>query len=365
MNRSIKNNQRLLSTLLPVLLFAASCTTEGGTTVKEVEEIIPAVETASVQEMKSAYTLDLPGEILPYEQVKLYPKVKGFVKEIYVDRGSHVRKGQLLALLEAPEITQASLAASAKKREVLENIQYSGQAYERLQRAAENKGAVAALELEQAKAKLMADSAKLQSLDAEMAAADQLAAYLKITAPFDGIVSSRNVSQGALVGTNDTPLFSLAQQDRLRLTLAIPEKHARALADSTVIQYRLSNYPDEIFTSTISRHSGVMDPSIRSLVVEFDLDNTDKFHRGGEYVQVKVPFQNPKPSLWVPSSSVVDAPSGVFVLKVEDDAVQKVGVKAGIRKEGLTEVFGELQPEDLVVIKGSEELREGTKIAIQ
>lgn len=365
MNRSIKNNQRLLSSLLPLLLFAASCTTEGGTTVKEIEETIPTVETAKVQEMQAFYTVGLPGEILPYEQVKLYPKVKGFVKEIYVDRGSLVRKGQLLALLEAPEITQASLAASAKRREVLENIRYSGQAYERLQRAAENKGAVADLELEQAKARLMADSARLQSLDAELAVADQLAAYLKITAPFDGIVSSRNVSQGALVGTNETPLFSLAQQDRLRLTLAIPEKHARALADSMVIQYRLSNVPDEIFTSTISRHSGVMDPSIRSLVVEFDLDNTDKFHRGGEYVQVEVPFQNPTPSLWVPSSSVVDVPSGVFVLKVVDNAVQNVGVKAGIRKDGLTEVFGELQPEDLVVLKGSEELREGTKIAVQ
>ena len=333
--------------------------------MKEVEEIIPAIETAIVQEMKSSYTLDLPGEIFPYEQVKLYPKVKGFVKKIYVDRGSHVRKGQLLALLEAPEITQASLAASAKKREVLENLQYSSQAYNRLKRAAENEGAVAALELEQAKSKIMADSAKLQSLDAEMAAADQLAAYLRITAPFDGIVTARNVSQGALVGTNDAPLFSLAQQDRLRLTLAIPEKHSRALADSTVIKYRLNNYPDEIFTSIISRNSGVMDPSIRSLVVEFDIDNTDKRLRGGEYVQVEVPFQNSTPSRWVPSSSVVNAPSGVFVLKVVDDAVQKVGVKTGIRKDGLTEVFGELQPEDLVVVKGSEELREGTKISIQ
>ena len=100
MNRSIKNTQRLFSSLLPALLFAAGCTTEGGTTVNEVKEIIPAVETASVQEMQASYTLQLPGEILPYEQVKLYPKVKGFVKKIYVDRGSPVRQGQLLAALE-------------------------------------------------------------------------------------------------------------------------------------------------------------------------------------------------------------------------------------------------------------------------
>jgi len=364
MNRSIKNTLRIFSSLLPVLLFAASCTPEGGTTVKEVKAVIPTVETASVQEMQASYTLQLPGEVLPYEQVKLYPKVKGFVKDIYVDRGSPVRQGQLLAVLEAPEITQASMAASAKKQEVLESIQYSGQAYERLKRAAANKGAVADLELEQAKARLMADSAKLKSLDAEMAAAAQLAKYLNIKAPFDGIITTRNVSPGALVGTNDSPLFSLARQDRLRLTLAIPEKHTHALADSSVIQYRLSNYPDKIFTAAISRNSGVVDPKIRSLMVEFDIDNTAKIHRGGEYVQAEVPFHNPTPSLWVPSSSIVDAPSGAFVLKVENDTIQQVGVKPGLKKDGLTQVFGELRPEDLVVLKGSEELREGTKIAI-
>jgi len=365
MNRSIKNTIRLCSSLLPALLFAASCTTEGGTTVKEVEEIIPTVKTASVQEMQASYTLQLPGEVLPYEQVTLYPKVKGFVKKIHVDRGSPVRKGQLLAVLEAPEITQASLAASAKKQEVLESIQYSGQAYERLKRAAANKGAVADLELEQAKSKLMADRAKLKSLDAEMAAAGQLAEYLNITAPFDGIITTRNVSPGALVGTNDSPLFSLACQDRLRLTLAIPEKHTHALADSSVIQYRLSNYPDKIFTATISRSSGVVDPKIRSLVVEFDVDNTDQIHRGGEYVQAEVPFHNPTPSLWVPSSSIVHTSSGAFVLKVMDDTVQKVAVKPGIEKDGSMEVFGKLSPGELVVLKGSEELREGTKIVIQ
>lgn len=364
MNRSIKNTLRIFSSLLPVLLFAASCTTEGGTTVKEVKAVIPTVETVSVQEMQASYTLQLPGEVLPYEQVKLYPKVKGFVKDIYVDRGSPVRQGQLLAVLEAPEITQASMAASAKKQEVLESIQYSGQAYERLKRAAANKGAVADLELEQAKARLMADSAKLKSLDAEMAAAAQLAKYLNIKAPFDGIITTRNVSPGALVGTNDSPLFSLARQDRLRLTLAIPEKHTHALADSSVIQYRLSNYPDKIFTAAISRNSGLVDPKIRSLMVEFDINNTAQIHRGGEYVQAEVPFHNPTPGLWVPSSSIVDAPSGIFVLKVMDDIVHRVAVKTGIRKDGLTQVFGELRPEDLVVLKGSEELREGTKIAI-
>lgn len=348
-----------------ILLSAAGCTSKGSVANEEVKDLRPKIETAKVQEMTSNYTLNLPGEILPYEQVDLYSKVKGFVKQIYVDRGSRVKQGQLLAKLEAPEITQASLSASAKKREVLENLQFSNQTYRRLEKAAENEGAVSGLELDQAKARVMSDSANLESLGAEMEAANQLAAYLEIRAPFDGVISSRNVSPGALVGTNDIPLFSLAQQDRLRLILAIPEKHSRALKDSTIVEYKLGKYPNEAFQAAISRNSGVMDPGLRSLVVEFDLDNPDKKLHGGEYVEVKVPFQNPSPSLWIPVSSLVDVSSGLFVLTVEGGSIRRIEVSKGMQKDGLVEVFGSLQPDDLVVLKGSEELKEGTKISVQ
>src|SRR5690606_10261530 len=116
-------------------------------------------------------------------------------------------------------------------------------------------------------------SASYQSLKAEMDAAKQLAAYLEIRAPFEGVISSRTVSQGALVGANDKPLFTLAQQSKLRLTIAIPEKHVHALSDSTEIRYSISNYPSEIFKAKISRNSGVLDKSLRSLMVEFDIQN--------------------------------------------------------------------------------------------
>src|SRR5690606_13592765 len=178
------------------------------------------------------YTLALPGQLHPFEEVKLYPKVSGFIRDLYVDRGSYVKKGQLLARLDAPEITQRYGAAAAKQREVMERLTYSRQSYERLLWASATPGAVAALELEQAKAKVMSDSAAYESLKAEMASASQLASYLEIRAPFQGVITSRTASPGALVGANDHPLFTLAQQDRLKLVVAIPEKHARALAEN-------------------------------------------------------------------------------------------------------------------------------------
>src|SRR5699024_4980337 len=116
-------------------------------------------------------------------------------------------------------------------------------------------------------------------------------AYLEIRAPFDGIITDRNVSQGALVGAQEKPLFVLAQQDRLRLTIAIPEKHARGIADNTTITYQVSNYPNETFTADLSRSSGVLDQSLRSLIVEFDVENKERKLKGGEYVQAEVQFQ--------------------------------------------------------------------------
>ena len=351
--------------ILSILLLAmAGCGIKGKPVPKKEAVEIPTVKTAKVLKQTTNYTLSLPGELAPFEEVELYPKVSGFIRDLYVDRGSQVKKGQLLARLEAPEITQQYMAATAKQREVLERLQYSQKSYKRLKDAAKTTGAVAEIELEQAEASLMSDSASYLSLKAEMAAARQLAGYLEIRAPFSGVISDRSVSTGALVGTGDKPLFTLAQQDHLRLTIAIPEKHARALSDSTEVRYRLSNYPNEVFTAHISRSSGVLDKSLRSLMVEFDVPNKDNKLSGGEYVQAEVKFRRHTPSLWVPASSVVHATSGAFVLKVDDGNIQRVIVEEGVRQNELIEIYGPLQEGELVVVKGSEELREGSKVQV-
>lgn len=365
MKKYIKYSTRYLAILFSLAIIVAGCTSEGKPAPEKKEETMLKVTTTTVKKDIASYTLQLPGELAPFEKVLLYPKVSGFVQQIYVDRGSNVKEGQLLARLEAPEITQQYAAASAKQREVMERLQYSQQSYNRLLEASKSAGAVAAIELEQAKSKLLSDSASYHSLHAEMAAAKQLAAYLEIRAPFAGVISSRTVSQGALVGVNEKPLFTLAQQDYLRLTIAIPEKHAHALSDSTEISYTISNYPNKVFKAKISRSSGVLDKSLRSLMVEFDIENQDRKLNGGEYVQAKVDFKRKTPSLWVPNSSIVKASSGMFVLRIKNDTVQRVPVKEGVRNENLTEVFGALKEQDIIALRGSEELREGTKVNVE
>lgn len=358
--------------LTPIVLLSAlalalsGCTSEGAAPASQDEGTrAKVVSTTTVTRDTARYTLALPGQLHPFEEVKLYPKVSGFIRDLYVDRGSYVKKGQLLARLDAPEITQRYGAAAAKQREVMERLTYSRQSYERLLWASATPGAVAALELEQAKAKVMSDSAAYESLKAEMAAARQLASYLEIRAPFQGVITSRTASPGALVGANDHPLFTLAQQDRLKLVVAIPEKHARALAENTVVRYRVSNAPDKTFTARISRSSGLVDAKLRALVVEFDVDNTTRQLNGGEYVEAEIEFQRSAPSLWVPTASIVEAQSGLFVMRVENDTVKKVAIKKGIEENGKTEVHGELTDGDIIVAKNPDELRDGNAVTTE
>ncbi len=352
--------------ILPLLFFIGSCISESADQMpaaKPEEKNAVSLEIVPVKKSKIAYTLSLPGELHPYEEVKLYAKVKGFVKKLYVDRGSYVKKGQLLATLDAPEIVQQYLAAKAKQREVNEQLQYSLQAYHRMEEAAQKAGAVAAIELDKAHAQLMRDSASYLALQAEVEAADQLKNYTYIIAPFDGVITSRQVSQGALVGENNQPLFLLAQQDRLRLAIAVPEKHAYALQDSTAVTFTVIGRPGEIFKASVSRSSKTIDPSLRSLMVEFDVNNQDQLLSGGEYTQVHLKLIRQRASWQVPASSIVHAKSGVFVVKIEDQVVQRVPVETGIRQDSLVEVFGNLQEGDLIAVNGSEELREGMKVS--
>lgn len=328
--------------------------------------IIPTVAITHALQQRPEYELTLPGELVPYEQTTIYPKIKGFVKHIYADRGSHVTKGQLLATLEAPEVNERYQSSRSEERKYFEDYQYSRQAYERLAKAAQKQGAVAAIELERAKSKLRADSAAYASARSSAGASGQLSDYLRIRAPFSGIIVQRNISEGALVGDNmATSLFVIAQNQRLRLTLAVPEKHAASINEQTTAVFTLNDQPGKKYKAILSRNGKLLQQDTRSVTVEMDVQNKDMSLNGGEYAQVTLHLKRPQPTWWVPATSVVHAQSGVFVLAVTDGRVQRLPVTEGIRKGKLQEVFADLQPETMMVLNGTEELEEGIKVNVK
>lgn len=336
----------------------SSCTTgnsEG--TRKEPKVSPPVLEVIKPDIQRPSYTLVLPGELKPFEEVDIFAKARGFVKKLYVDRGSKVEKGQLLALLEAPEVAQQFLSVQSTEIQLYEDYLYSRQAYERLKKAAEKNGAVAEIELDKARAQARSDSAAYHSAKASTGASAQMKDYLRVVAPFDGTVLERNVSPGALVGENNqTPLFAIAHHDNLRLTVAIPEKHARSIDAGTQATFSVSNHPGRTFKAVLSRKSGVVNQEHRSMLLEFDIDNTNQTLNGGEYAQVTLMLQRPDSTTWVPATSVVQAQSGIFVLKVNDGVVERTPVLLGLRNNDMQEIFGDVTSADEILRMGIEEL---------
>ncbi|MBW3518075.1 efflux RND transporter periplasmic adaptor subunit [Flavobacterium sp. NKUCC04_CG] len=357
---SIIKNKKASLVGATVALFFGACS-QPKTAVKEALETKAIThQTALVQVINPEYEISVPAELKPFEQVVVYAKVSGFVKQIQVDRGDRVRKGQLLAVLEAPEMQQQYLATKSTEQKSYSDYLYAKQAFDRLVEASKTTGAVAAIELDRAKSAMESAKSAYEATKSGTAHSSQLQQYLRITAPFDGIITERNVSVGALAGSGaNTPLFVMAQANKLRLTLSLPEKHASSVKDGMTATFTVSSQPGKTFDAVLSRSSGMLDQHDRALKLEFDVNNAAGELQGGDYAQVKLKLQRKKPSNWVNSKSVLQTQSGIYVLTLNDDEVQRIPISIGAQMDTLTEVFGNISAQDKIIVKPSEEIKEG------
>ena len=319
--------------------------------------------------------VSLPGEIAPYEHVDIYGKVTGFVDRVLVDRGSRVHKGELLATVVAPEM-KAQRAQAAAKVETAQSDVATAQAravaaratYERLLAASKTEGAVAGNELLQAGQLAIAEESRVQAAtasakaeEAALKAIDETEGYLQITAPFSGIVTERLASPGALAG-QQVVLFRLDQVSRLRLIAAIPELYAGSIAMHAKVSFKVPAYPGETFTGTVARVAHSLDAKTRSMAVELDVPNPADKLAPGMYPTVDWPIRKAKPALLVPPTTIVTTTEKTFVNAIRDGVVSWVPVSRGAAVGDLVEVSGALNPGDVVVLRGTDELRSGTRI---
>jgi membrane fusion protein (multidrug efflux system) len=315
---------------------------------------IPRVDVVRVISQRLSVTEPLPGELAAWQVVAIYPKVRGFVDEIPVDRGSAVRKGQLLVRLSAPEL----LADRAKAEATLRGDRTT---FEQLREASETKGAVSENELKLSRERLRADQEQVRSLST-------LAGYLTITAPFDGIITERNIHPGALVGAppetlqNAVPMLRIEQIARLRLVVAVPEADADAVSGGSRVQFRVRASPGRLFTANISRISHWVDPKTRTMAVEADADNRLQALDPGMFAEVLWPVSRREPTLFVPASAIVDTSEATLVERVKSGRVERVAVRRGKAMGEVQEVFGSLAAGDLVILHGSEELANGARV---
>jgi RND family efflux transporter MFP subunit len=339
------------------------------------------VEVVRVTSKAVEREVNLPGEFQPYLAVPIFAKVSGFVKEVKVDRGSVVKQGQTLATLEAPEMV-AQVAEAQSKAQALElqraeaaaKLASAQSTYDRLKAAsatpgvvAENDVIVAGKTVEAAQALVRSYENSINAAQSQVQAVRDLEQYLQIKAPFGGIITERNVHPGALVGpgSGSTPLLRLHQVSRLRLVVAVPEALVGAIVKGARVAFTVPAYPGEQFFGNVSLIAHDLDPKTRSMAVELDVRNSDLRLGAGMYPEVHWPVKRSHASLLVPPTSIVTTTERTFVIRVNDGVAQWVNVGRGARVGDLVEVFGPLKDGDTIVRRGTDEIREGSKVNVQ
>jgi membrane fusion protein (multidrug efflux system) len=344
----------------------------------------PTIDVVRVVEQPIDVTLAMPGQLDPYESVAVYPKVTGFVKTIRVDRGSRVRAGDLIAQLEAPELVaqraeaQSKLqAAQAQVAAVRSKLDAEISTLDKLKAAAATPGVVAGNDLVIAQKTVDADqsqtAAAQQTVEAARQAVEaiiQVADYLKVTAPIDGVVTERNVHPGALVGPNSgpaatTPMVRVVQTDRLRLVVPVPEAYTAGISTGSTMTFNVPAYPGQAFSGTVARIAQAVDVKTRTMAVELDVANKDGKLTPGTYCQVKWPVRRPVPSLFVPNGSVASTTDRTFVIRIRAGKTEWVDVKTGLASGPLLEVFGDLKPGEEVAARGTDEIKAGTEVRVK
>jgi membrane fusion protein, multidrug efflux system len=334
-------------------------------------------EFASVVAKPVSRSVDLPAEVQPFLSVSLRARVQGYVEKISVDRGSLVKQGDVLVELSAPEMNariaeaQARIQAIASDRLQIEaQLAATRGTYERMQKAAETPGAIAANELEQMKQQIAAQQALIQSkqqssqaAEADLRALRDMQSYLHITAPFDGVVTDRLVHPGALVGPGaDSAMLVLQQISKLRIVVAVPEEDSGTVSQGSAVKFRVPAFPERIYTGTIARNSHALDAKTRTLPVELDIANTDGSLAPGMYPTVSWPVRRSRPALLVPASCVLTTTERTFVIRNRDGRAEWVDVKKGPVDGTMVEVSGALQVGDKVVVRATDEIRDGSPL---
>jgi RND family efflux transporter MFP subunit len=352
--------------------------------VAGADDATPTVEVVHVVRQPLDATLSLPGELTAYETVAVYPRVTGFVQTIGVDRGSRVRAGEVIAVLDAPELVSQRAEAQSRRQAAEAQLgsarakaEADASTYDKLRVASGTAGAVSGNELVQAQKAVDADRGAVEAAAGNVEAARQalnemtrLEEYRNVTAPFAGIVTERNVHPGALVGPNSgagaqPPMVRIVDASRLRVVIPVPEAYVATVTTGAAVTFTVAAYPNAPVTGTVARIAHAVDVSTRTMAVELDVRNEDGRLSPGTFCEVRWPIRRTEASLLVPAASVASTTGRTFVIRVRDGRTGWVDVKTGVTSGPLVEVFGELAAGDVVIAHATDELRDGTVVRVK
>ena len=375
---------RLLGWMMVGSMLLAGCSSDTPKSGAPASSAAPqAVTVVAVESQRLDTTLSLPAQVTPYEVVDVYPKVTGFIETMAVDRGSHVRAGDLIARLSAPELVAQRSHAEAEVQSAEAQLSAAQAKFAadhgtflHLQTASQTPGVVAKNDLLVAEQTAMADRAQEEAAAKNVQAArdslrgvTQLESYLDIRAPFDGYVTVRNLHPGALVGPASgepgaQPIVRIETTNRLRVVVPVPEAYAAGVGAGQQVNFTVPAYPGRNFHAPIARIAHDINQTTRTMQVELDFHNAELQVTPGSFASVEWPIRRSYATLFAPTSAVTTDLQRTFVIRVRDGKAAWVDVKTGATANGKIEVFGQLQAEDIVVRNATDSIRDGAPVSI-
>jgi RND family efflux transporter MFP subunit len=339
-----------------------------------------AIATVNVVEPTSGAALEeivLPGTTQAFIDTPIFARTNGYLKQWYFDIGAHVEQGQLLAVIETPELDRQLGQARANLKTAQANEQLAQITATRWQNLLTT-DSVSKQETDVAVQDLSARQATVESMIADVQRLEQLQSYEKVYAPFSGVITARNTDVGALInagaggsqglGVVPQELFHMAAVDRLRIFVSIPEVDSVAAQNGAKVPLTLDEYPGETFQGTIVRNSNAIDLNSRTLNVEVDIDNRDGRFKPGAYVfaHFKLPDNSMKAthSLIIPADTLLFRSEGLQVGVVRGDHAELVPITIGRDYGATVEAIIGLKPTDQVIVNPSDSLTTGTPVRI-
>jgi len=328
----------------------------------------PVYSVMTVSPHNLSGSVQLPGQLQPFQLVQLYAKVNGFVKNVPVDRGSMVKKGQVLIVLDAPELLQDEAAAYGRYTQAKANLLTDKDRYHRLLVTSATPGTVSAFDLQAAGSKVEADSATAAGAYAQYKAQEAMKSYLTITAPFDGVITERNVHPGALVGPGDQtakPMLVLQQLSKLRLVAEIPEQYAGQIKDGESVSFKVNALPGQQFTAKVSRSAQSLNNNYRTEAIEMDVDNARDIFKPGMFAEVILPVSGSATAMVVPRSAIVTTTEKKYVVALQGGMARCIPVQQGNEAGDSVEIFSTLKPGDVVVTNADYHIKEGEQVKVR
>jgi len=327
---------------------------------------IPTVNVMHPQLGAHTQEIILPGNTQAFIDSPIYARTDGYLKRWYVDIGARVKKGELLAEIETPELDQQLRQARAQLATAEANLNLSQITAERNENLLKTHS-ISTQERDNAVNSYAANKATVQSNEANVARLEQLQSFEKIYAPFDGVITARNTDVGALIDAGaSTPkeLFHITAINELRVYVSIPETYSRLAHPGTFTDLTLDEYPGQIFHGTLVRNSNSIDYSSRTLLVEVDVRNPNGELMPGSYVQVHFKLPGNASSVVVPSNTLLFRKEGLQVAVVRNEKAELVGVTPGHDYGSTIEILSGVQATDSVILNPSDSLVGGTPVRI-